>query len=112
MAWKNIYKPLKIKIIMPKFTMKNQVTFTHLLAIMSILVLPLLGWGVGVEKAKDQTYENKKDIEDTVDELKNIRAYITTWQIQQNKVSQEFHNEVMEGLHKIELKLENKKDRE
>ena len=81
--------------------MKNQVTFGHIMAILSIIILPSLGWGIRVEKGLDQGDTNSLDII----ELKKERK-------EDSKQNQMNHAEVMDKLHLIELGLKDKKDRE
>jgi len=86
-------------------TMGKTVTFGHILAIISILVLPLIGWGVSVEKRFTKEEENTKINELRISNLEDEMK-------KSNEVAAYRHKEVIQSLHRIELKVENKKDRE
>jgi len=81
--------------------MNKQVTFGHILTILSIIVIPLMVWGVNVERRFEQVIYNANDIESITIELNGSRDDIQT-----------NHLEVMKQLHNIELQLKDKKDRE
>jgi len=81
--------------------MNKQVTFGHILTILSIIVIPLMVWGVNVERRFEQVIDNANDIESITIELNGSRDDIQT-----------NHLEVMKQLHNIELQLKDKKDRE
>ena len=63
--------------------------------------LPLMVWGVNVEKRFEQVIDNTGDVKEL-----RMDSKATKRTIQQN------HNEVMGGLHNIQLQLKDKKDRE
>jgi hypothetical protein len=81
--------------------MKNQVTFNHIIALFSVIVLPLIVWGVSVEKTKQTVAGNSVEITLLKTELK-----------QSEKSNQENFDEVLEKLQDIQLQLKDKKDRE
>lgn len=80
--------------------MKNQVTFVHLLTIVSVLIIPLIIWGVDVESRFQQVIYNKKGVKENTINIKSDRI-----QMQKN------HEEQMRATHRIELLLTNKADR-
>ncbi|MCP4083254.1 MAG: hypothetical protein GY743_23790 [Planctomycetaceae bacterium] len=81
--------------------MGKQITFGHILTILGIIIIPLIIWGINVEKRFVKVIENTQDIEVLKVDYKSS-----------SKAIQRNHNEVMYGLHKIELQLKDKKDRE
>jgi len=81
--------------------MKNQVTFGHVLTVLAIIVLPLLLWGINVEKRLEKVINNSEEIKLLKTELKDSK-----------KSNQDNFDEVLEKLHNIELVLKDKKDRE
>ena len=81
--------------------MNKQVNFGHILALLSIIVIPLLIWGVNVERRFEHVKANTEDI--------NI---ITEIILTNQKRIQANHDEVMKGLHIIELQVKDKKDRD
>lgn len=80
--------------------MKNQVTFGHLLFIMSILVLPLIGWGVTIETRFKDPIQNAKDIEEIKEEVKQLQ-----------ETTNKNYIKILEKLNDIELEMQNKKNR-
>ena len=80
--------------------MNKTVTFGHILTLLAIIVIPLMVWGINVEKRFEHVIVNSKNI----NELKI--NYIQSSNIIQNN-----HIEVMEQFHKLELKLTDKQDR-
>jgi len=88
--------------------MKTEVTFGRLLAIMSVLVLPLLGWGVSVETRFESTKEDKEDISENKKSIKDIKSKL------EDKAKSDNANFVLvlEKLHDIELQVKDKKDRD
>lgn len=80
--------------------MNRQVTFGHILTILSVIVIPLLIWGVSIETRFKQVIQNSKDIEVVTFDLNQSHE-----KIEQN------HLEIMLQLHNIELQLKDKKNR-
>lgn len=80
--------------------MGKSVTFGHILTILAIIIIPLLYWGVNVEKRLEQVPDNSADIETL--KIKEEKAEAT---------SLKRHLEVKEMLHDIQLQLKDKKDR-
>ena len=81
--------------------MKNQVTFSHVLVIMSIIVIPLLLWGVNVEIDLGKVKGNTKDIIENRAEIKDIK-----------KQTNDKFDKILQELQDIKLQLKDKKDRE
>ena len=81
--------------------MNKQVTFSHILTILAIIVIPLMIWGVNVEKRFEKVIENTSDIN-------TLQMYSKD----SEKTIQKNHIEVMKQLHNIELQLKDKKNRE
>ena len=85
--------------------MNKQVTFSHILTILAIIVIPLMVWGINVEVRNNEQdskiFNNKEDISEVKKDTK-----IMVGLIQMN------HDETMKGLHNIELQLKDKEDRE
>lgn len=81
--------------------MKNQVTFGHLLTIVSILVIPLIVWGVNVESRFQQVIYNKESVQENTINIKSVNI-----QMQEN------HEEQMKATHRIELLLTDKVDKQ
>ena len=81
--------------------MKNQVTFAHLLTIVSILVIPLIVWGVNVESRFQQVIYNKESVQENRTGLESVKV-----QMQEN------HKEQMKATHRIELLLTDKEDKQ
>lgn len=88
--------------------MRNQITFTHLTIILSILVIPLIIWGNSIETRFEQPPQNRLDIEGNKEVIQNIQNQL----IRKEKSDNDNFILVLEKLHDIELKVENKKDRE
>lgn len=85
--------------------MKNQVTFGHLLTIMAIFVIPFAIW---IKNVEVRFTEHKQKIESVQSEQKDIQIQIKDIQKNQN----ENYVKILEKLRIIELKVENKKDRQ
>lgn len=81
--------------------MKRQVTFGHILTILSIIIIPLMVWGVNVERRFEQVISNTEDIKKLENNSGDLMSLIL-----------ENHKETMEGIHSLELQLKDKKDRE
>lgn len=81
--------------------MSKQITFGHILTILSIIIIPMIIWGVNVEKRFEKVISNTEDIK-----VLQERANSSAITIQNN------HKEVMMGLHNIELQLKDKKNRD
>jgi len=81
--------------------MNKTVTFGHILTVLAIIIIPLMVWGINVERRFEHVITNSEDI----NELK-INY------IQSSNVIQKNHIEVMEQFHKLELQLKDKEDRE
>ena len=87
------------------FQMNKQVTFGHILTILIMIIFPLLLWGINLEiRNEKQTADILNNSQDIEEIEKDTRIMLEI--IQMN------HNETMKGLHSIELKLKDKKDRE
>ena len=85
--------------------MSKNVTFGHILTILAIIIIPLFLWGINAEirigRNEDNTSINKTEIAEIKSEYKKIIELIS-----------EKHDKTMEGLHKIELQVKDKQDRE
>ena len=81
--------------------MNKQVTFGHILTILSIIIIPLFIWGINVQVQLKQVEDNSEDII----ELKKDSKLT-------NIIMQKNHIEVMKQLHNIELQVKDKEDRE
>ncbi len=81
--------------------MNKQVTFGHILTILTIIIIPLMIWGVNVERRFEKVIQNTSNI-------KSLEMYSKD----SEETIQKYHIEVMEQLHNIELQLKDKKDRE
>ena len=88
--------------------MKTEVTFGRLLAIISVLVIPILVWGVSVETRFESTKENEEDISENKKSIKDIKSKL------EDKAKSDNANFVLvlEKLHEIELQVKDKKDRD
>lgn len=87
--------------------MKNIVTFGHAVAILSIIVLPLIGWGVSVETRFEGSKSNTLEIEENKKEIESLQQKL------EEKAKSDNANFilVLEKLHEIELELKDKKNR-
>ena len=81
--------------------MKNQVNFSHLIAVIVGILIPVVIWGVSVETRFEKMYNNSEDIVVLKSDLREL-----------SKNNQINFDKVLIKLHSIDLKLENKKDRE
>jgi len=81
--------------------MNKQVNFGHILGLLSVIVIPLLIWGINVERRFEHVIINTKDINT-----------VTGIILSNQKRIQDNHDEVMTGLHIIELQVKDKKDRD
>ena len=80
--------------------MKDQVNFSHLIAVVIGIVIPSLFWINSIEKFKDRVKSNESDIKVLKTELKEI-----------SKNNQKNFDKVLNKLHTIELSVKDKKDR-
>ena len=81
--------------------MKDQVNFSHLIAVIIGIVIPSLFWINSVEKFKDRVKSNENDIKVLKTDLK-----------ESSKNNQINFDKVLNKLHTIELSVKDKKDRE
>lgn len=81
--------------------MDKQPTFGQIATLLSIIVIPLMIWGVNVERRFETVIKNSEEIKALKTTLNN---YI--------RDSNENHIEIMEQLHNIELQLKDKKNRD
>lgn len=81
--------------------MKNQVNFGHLLALFVGILIPVIIWGVNVERRFEQVIDNATDVN-------NIKSRFD----RKEASNQENFDKVMDKLHDIELQLKDKEDRE
>lgn len=81
--------------------MKNQVNFSHLIALIVGILMPVLIWGVSVENRLDKVYSNTDDIIVLKSDLREL-----------SKNNQINFDKVLNKLHTIELSVKDKKDRE
>ena len=79
---------------------KKELTFTNLITILGIIIIPLIIWGKNVETRLEHVLVNAEQIIEIKRELKDIKD-----------TNQENHEELIELLHKIELQLKDKEDR-
>ena len=80
--------------------MKNQVNFSHLIAVIVGILIPVGIWGVSVETRFEKMYNNSKDIVVLKSDLREI-----------SKNNQKNFDKVLNKLHTIELSVKDKKDR-
>lgn len=80
------------------------ITFTQLLAVISVVVLPLIGWGYSVESAKEQTLENTLRIKENETAIRGIELELNKSRVE----SVENHRETVENQLEI-MELLNKK---
>ena len=84
-----------------KMELKNMVTFGHLLAIMSILVIPLLIWGIKIERH----LENSKIRDNAIIMLeRELDKLHNNGDEYQKKTNNDYLN-ILEKLHSIDLKV-------
>lgn len=81
-----------------KMELKNIVTFGHLLAIMSILVIPLLVWGNKIEKHMTSSNLRNDILEKELEELKQHSVDY------QKKTNNDYLT-ILDKLHAIDLKI-------
>lgn len=87
--------------------LENFINSGVILAIISVIIIPLIIWGVTVEKRLEKVEYNHKEISDIKVEVNSIKQHIND-----NKtVNQTNFDKVMDKLHKIELSVQNKKDK-
>ena len=79
---------------------KKELTFTNLITILGIIIIPLIIWGKNVETRLEHVLVNAEQIIEIKRELKDIKD-----------TTQENHEELIDLLHKIELQLKDKEDR-
>ncbi len=87
--------------------MRNQVTFGHFLTIMSIFVLPAIGWVITAEQRFQQTIKNEQEIEKVKMEVKDQSR---KQELKDEKI-QASYNKIMEGIYELKLELKDKQDR-
>ena len=84
-----------------KMDLNNSVNFNHLLAVMSILVIPLLIWGIKIERH----LENSKVSDNAILLLeKDINRLRYNSDEYQKKTNNDYLN-ILEKLHSIDLKV-------
>lgn len=77
------------------------------LGVTSIIVIPLIIWGVAVEKRLEKVDYNYKEIQSL-----KIQVEIVKQHIDENKLANQSNfDKVLEKLHKIELSLKDKQDK-
>ena len=81
--------------------LKNGVTFGHLLAIMSILVIPLLIWGIKIERHLENSKVRDNAILLLERDLDKLRLSGDEYQ---KKTNNDYLN-ILEKLHSIDLKV-------
>ena len=87
--------------------MKNQVTFGHLLTIITGILIPFLVWMNNLEVKTQQIIHNKQEIEIVKAEVKEERE--AREEIEKSILI--LNTQILNKLHDIELKLENKQNR-
>ena len=87
--------------------MKNQVTFGHFVTIMSVIILPAIGWVITAEQRFQQTLKNEQEIEKVKIEMKE---QVRRQEMKDEKL-QESYNKIMEGIYELKLELKDKQDR-
>ena len=80
--------------------MEKQVTFSHIIAILTGILIPILIWGVSVEKMREKVYDNAVEIY----ELKKAQIDLSK-QIYINQL------EIIERLNQIKLEVNGKENR-
>ena len=81
--------------------MKNQVNFSHLIAVIIGILIPVIIWGVSVE-TRFSTVENNKE------SIKSIQYDLKEY----SNTNNENFTKILEKLHTIELSVMAKKDRD
>lgn len=80
--------------------MKSQVNFSHLIAVVVGVLIPVIIWGVSVETRFGVVDNNRRSIESVKKDVKENRDN-----------NQENFTKILEKLHGIELSLMGKEDR-
>lgn len=80
--------------------MNKEVTFGNILALLAVIVIPLIIWGVSVEKRFEQVTTNNNNI-----------VTITLDSKEDREKMQENHEELIKELNLIKLELKDKQDR-
>ncbi len=80
--------------------MEKQVTFGHIMTLLSVIVIPLIIWGVNVEKRLETPTMNKEAITE-------IKADIKSSQ----NTNQKNFDKVIKQLNDIKLEMKDKEDR-
>ena len=87
--------------------MRKQVTFGHILTILSIIIVPLFVWGVNVERRFEKVITNSEDVQQNEASIKEIQTQLSK--------KEESDNAnfilVLEKLHDIELQMKDKQNR-
>lgn len=81
--------------------MKNQVNFSHLIAVIVGILIPVIIWAVSVETRFKDVTGNREDITILKEDLKEY-----------GQSNQQNFDKMFQKLHNIELSLKDKKDRE
>jgi hypothetical protein len=81
--------------------MKNQVNFSHLIAVIVGILIPVIIWAVSVETRFGDVAVNTKDINVLKADLK-----------ESSKDNQDNFDKVLDKLHLIDLNMKDKKDRD
>jgi len=92
--------------------MKKTVTFEQILVIISILVLPLLSWGVSVESrfsgAKAESTQKTEQIQHNAEYILRLNDKLDEMKDTENSN----FLRLMQEIQKLGIKIENKKDRD
>lgn len=81
--------------------MNKQPTFGQIATLLSMIVIPLIIWGVNVERRFETVIDNKQEIQALKVNFGNLIHDMN-----------DNHEEEMKKLHLIELQLKDKKNRE
>lgn len=85
--------------------MKQNVTFGHILVLLSIVGIPLITWGVGVETRNERLNEITRQNTQEIRSIKSDQRY-------NEEVIQNNHLEVMLLLKDIKIELKDKQNRD
>lgn len=84
--------------------MGKQITLGHAISFIVGILIPILIWGVGVErsiaKSRAEIENNKKEIEELKGNYKTLKITID-----------DNHKELINGIHSLDLKLKDKANR-
>lgn len=94
--------------------MKNQVTFSHLISVITGILIPFGIWMANIHAKTQQIIINEQNIIKNEQMIETVKKEVREERAAREKVEKDIlllNTKILEKLHVIELKLENKQNR-